>query len=91
LEEDKDYVAPSLNPTLLTVQLNHHDARFILEALQMLEEKWLHINQTTTDEDEQAECGMDAIDVHALRESLQTQAIEAFGANVTNFSRQPIP
>jgi hypothetical protein len=78
-----------LQPVLLTVQLSHHDTRFILEALKMLEEKWQHINLTTDDEDEQAEYGMDAIDLHATRISLESQAIAAFGPTITNFSREP--
>ena len=76
-------------PTLLTVQLSHHDTRFILEALKMLEEKWQQINLTSTDEDEQAEYGMDAIDLHATRASLEDQAVAAFGPIITNFSREP--
>jgi hypothetical protein len=76
-------------PALLTFQLSHHDTRFILEALKMLEEKWQHINLTTTDEDEQAEYGMDAIDLHATRTSFESQAIAAFGRTITNFSREP--
>jgi hypothetical protein len=76
-------------PTLLTVQLSHHDTRFILEALKMLEEKWQHISLTSSDEDEQAEYGMDAVDLHATRASLENQAVAAFGSTITNFSREP--
>jgi hypothetical protein len=47
----------------------------------------LTVNLTSTDEDEQAEYGMDAIDWHAARQSLQAQAIQAFGPGITNFSR----
>ena len=36
----------------------------------MLEEKREQINLTTADEDEQAEYGMDALDVHATLESI---------------------
>ena len=76
-------------PILLTVQLSHHDTRFILEALKMLEEKWQQINLTTTDEDQQAEYGMDAIDLNATHTSLESQAIAAFGPTIINFSREP--
>ena len=76
-------------PALLTVQLSHQDARFILEALTKLEKEWQRINLITTDEDEQAEYGMDAIDLHATRTSLESQAIAAFGPTITNFSREP--
>ena len=45
----------------MTTTLSDRDTRFILEALHEMHEKWLKINQTTDDEDEQAEYGMDAI------------------------------
>lgn len=59
-EGHKKYDDHAPKPTLLTVQLSQHDTRFILEALKMLEEKWQHVNLTTSDEDEQAEYGMEA-------------------------------
>jgi hypothetical protein len=36
----------------LKLELDSYDARFILEALQEMSDKWHHINRTTTDEDE---------------------------------------
>ncbi len=46
----------------VTLTLTQNDARYVLQALQMLEEKWLHMNRTSTDEDEQADYAMDALD-----------------------------
>jgi hypothetical protein len=43
------------------------------------------------DEDEQADYGNDALDLHGTRQSIQSQAVEAFGPAVTNFSREPFP
>jgi hypothetical protein len=83
--------APAPPTTTVTLTLSRKAARYVLEALQMLEEKWQHINLTSTDEDEEAEYGMDALDVHSTRESIQSQAVEAFGPGVTDFSREPFP
>jgi len=52
----------------VTITLTQNDVRFVLEALQMLENKWLEINRTSTDENEQAEYGMDALDLDGTRE-----------------------
>jgi hypothetical protein len=53
-------------PTL-TIELTENYARYVLEALQMLEAKWLHIKHTSTNEDQQADFGMDALDLHGTR------------------------
>ncbi len=81
---------PAPTPTI-TLTLNKRDARYVLEALQKLENKWLTINRTTTDEDEQADYGMDALDLHGTREFIQEKAVAAFGPSVISFSREPIP
>jgi hypothetical protein len=83
--------APAPPTTTVTLTLSRKATRYVLEALQMLEEKWQHVNLTSTDEDEQAEYGMDALDVHSTRESIQSQAVEAFGPGVGSFSRDPFP
>ena len=74
----------------LTITLTERDTRFILEALHEMQAKWLYINQTTTDEDEQADYGMDSIVLDITREKLEEEAINAFGPNITNFSREPL-
>ena len=76
-------------PTM-TITLSEKDARFILEALHDMSEKWLQINQTATDEDVQAEYAMDLAVMHITQERFETAALEAFGPNVTEFSRVPI-
>ena len=79
-----------MNMPTMNITLSEADARFILEALQTLENQWLKINHTTTDEDEQAEYGMDAIVLGMTREKFEAIALEAFGPHVRNFSRQPL-
>ncbi|MBV9307886.1 MAG: hypothetical protein JOZ45_17190 [Acidobacteriaceae bacterium] len=54
-----------------------------------MENKWLEINRTSTDENEQAEYGMDALDLDGTREFFQREAVKAFGQDVTNFSLEP--
>ncbi len=73
----------------LTITLSDRDARLILEALHEMYEKWSNINQTSTDEDEQAEYGMDAIVLDMTREKFEEEAVKVFGPNITNFSREP--
>jgi hypothetical protein len=92
LREDKNDMTTNAPPTTtVTLTLSRKATRYVLEALQMLENRWLEINQTSTDEDEQADYGNDALDLYGTRESIQIQAVEAFGPGVTNFSREPFP
>ena len=83
--------APAPPTTTVTLTLSRKATRYVLEALQILENKLLEIDHTSTDEDEQADYGNDALDLHGTRESIQSQAVEAFGPGVTNFSREPFP
>jgi len=55
-----------------------------------MSDKWHHINQTTTDEDEQADYGNDVIFLDSRRERIERLAVEAFGPKIKNFSREPI-
>lgn len=73
----------------LTISLTDRDARFILEASHDLRSKWLNMNHTGTNEDEQAEYGMDAIVLDMTREKFEREAVKAFGPNITSFSREP--
>jgi hypothetical protein len=52
----------------LKLEIDSYDARFILEALKDLSDKWHRINQTTTDEDEQADYGNDVMFLDSRRE-----------------------
>ena len=78
-------------PPTVMLTLTENDARYVLEALQLLENKWFEINRTTTDEDEQAGYANDALDLHGTRKSIEDAAVAAFGDSVTNFSRVPFP
>lgn len=79
-----------MNMPTMTISLGEADARFILEALGELYAKWSEINRTSTDEDIQAEYGMDAIALDATRKIFECEAVKRFGPGVKNFSREPL-
>ena len=74
----------------MTITLSEADARFMLEALQTMRDRWMEINRTSIDEDEQAEYGMDAAVLEMTREKLEEAALRTFGPRVKEFSREPI-
>lgn len=71
----------------MNLDLTFSDAKIVLEALQLLEEKWSKICDTSEDEDEVADYGNDLVEVRLLLASTRESAIAAFGKNVTNFDR----
>jgi hypothetical protein len=70
--------------------VDHWRAQYILEALKALEEKWVAIVRATDDEDVHADYGNDLAQLQILQEGFARKAVEAFGPNVTNFSREPL-
>ena len=74
----------------LKLEVDSYDARFILEALKEMSDKWRHINRTTADEDEQADYGNDVMFLDSRRERIERLAVEAFGPQIKNFSREPL-
>ena len=71
----------------MNLDLTSSDAKIVLEALQLLEEKWSKICDTSADEDEVADYGNDLIDVRLLLTSTRESAVAALGKNVTNLDR----
>ena len=71
----------------MNLDLTSSDAKIVLEAPQLLEEKWSKICDTSADEDEVADYGNDLIEVRLLLASTRESAVAAFGKNVTNFDR----
>lgn len=74
----------------MTISLGEADARFILEALDELYAKWSEINRTSTDENVQAEYGMDAIALRTTLKIFEQEAVKQFGLGVKNISREPL-
>lgn len=71
----------------MTLDLTFGDAKLVLESLQSLEEKWAHICEASSDEDEVADYGNDLVELRLLQASLRKVAVASFGASVTNFDR----
>ncbi len=74
----------------LQICLNEWDARFIIQALKELETKWQHINETSQDEDEQAEYGNDLVALFETESHFTQAATQAFGESITTFDRTSI-
>ncbi len=74
----------------MQICLDEGDARFIIEALKELEAKWQHINETSSDEDEQAEYGNDLVALYETKEQFTKAAIAVFGKSVATFDRTPL-
>jgi len=56
-----------------------------------MSDKWHHINQTTTDEDEQADYGKDVMFLDSRHERIERLAVEAFGPQIKNFRVNRLP
>ncbi|MEX0731437.1 MAG: hypothetical protein WD057_11640 [Aquisalimonadaceae bacterium] len=74
----------------IEMALVESEARLILEALTELEAKWATICETSDDEDEVADYGNDLIELRLLLDKVKESAVPAFGAGVTNFSRDAL-
>jgi hypothetical protein len=70
--------------------LDEWRARFILEALQTLDEKWRATISSTDDLDVKADYGNDLMQLHILQEGFEQAAVKAFGPGVKEFSREPL-
>ncbi|WP_444898365.1 hypothetical protein ACJJIW_18675 [Microbulbifer sp. JMSA004] len=66
------------------------ETRIILEAITHEAERLKSICEKSEDEDEVADAGNDYLEVIGLKERLEKQAIEVFGQQITNFSREPL-
>ena len=74
----------------LQICLSEWDARLIIEALKELEAKWQHINETSHDEDEQAEYGNDLAALFETKSHFTQAATQVFGESVATFDRTSI-
>ncbi|WP_444995329.1 hypothetical protein [Aliikangiella sp. IMCC44359] len=74
----------------LTLDLAESELKIILEGLTELEQKMIKICETSEDEDEVADYGNDLIEVRLLLKPLQKKAIERFGEQILNFSRESL-
>ena len=77
----------------MIVDLNEWRVSFTLEALQTLDDKWKAVIASAAergDEDTAAEYANDLAMLRTLREGFEATAVNEYGPNITNFSREPI-
>jgi len=73
----------------MMTDLNRWESRLVLEALRILEEKWITTIDNTEDEDVQSEYGNDLAQLQLVKERLEALACKEFGPAVTQFPRVP--
>ena len=71
----------------MNIELKEWQARYILEALRMLEKQWSATARASDDEDLQADIGNDMIRLSVVHDYLERNAMEAFGNRVNEFHR----
>ena len=71
----------------MNIELQEWHARYILEALRVLEQQWSETARASNDEDLQADIGDDMIRLSGVHDYLERNAVEAFGNRVSEFSR----
>lgn len=74
----------------LEVKLNDWETRYVLESLSREMERLKTINAESSDEDEAADAGNDFIEISILYESVSKKAIEVFGNQILEFSRDEL-
>ncbi|WHI53100.1 hypothetical protein ACJJI5_14015 [Microbulbifer sp. EKSA008] len=70
------------------LSLVESELKIILEALIEMEQKMSNICETSDNEDEIADVGNDLIEVRLLLKPLKEKAVEKYGKNIVNFSRE---
>ncbi|MGH1471896.1 MAG: hypothetical protein ACRBCS_11925 [Cellvibrionaceae bacterium] len=72
----------------MNIELAESELKIILEALIKMESAMSEVCATSDDPDEIAEVGNDLIGVRLLLKPLKEKAIQKYGENVINFSRE---
>ena len=70
------------------LDLVESELKIVLEALTEMEKRMANICETSNDEDEVADIGNDLIEIRLLLKPLKERAIEQYGENIVNFSRE---
>ena len=74
----------------MTITLDEWRARYILEALRVCQAQWSATAKASNDEDLQADYGNDIVRLSIVYDGLERTAVESFGPEVKEFSREPI-
>ena len=77
--------------TTVKLELQHWEAKLLIEACRELERQWTGIVYTTQDEDQQADYGNDLAELKIVRDHVVKASSEAFGAEIATFSRESLP
>ena len=64
------------------------ELKIILEALTEMESRMNNLCEISSDEDEISEIGNDLVELRLLLKPLKEKAINQFGSNIVNFSRE---
>ncbi|QUX92290.1 hypothetical protein CYL31_13155 [Marinomonas sp. A3A] len=74
----------------LTISLCDWETRIILESVSREASRLKSICEHSEDEDEAADAGNDYLELIGLKERLENHAIELFGQQITDFSRDAL-
>lgn len=74
----------------LKVNLNDWETRYILESLSKEMAHLKVINASSEDEGEAADAGNDFIELSGLYDQMSSNAVEVFGQQILDFSRDEI-
>lgn len=72
----------------LEVKLIESEVKVLLEALIEQEKRYMYICDSSDDEDEIADVGNDLIELRLFLNTLRDSALNKFGDQVLNFSRE---
>jgi capsular polysaccharide biosynthesis protein len=72
------------------LEVAESELKIILEALTEMDVRMENICVSSKDEDEVADIGNDLIELRLLLNRLQENAINKFGKNIINFSRESL-
>lgn len=74
----------------ITLDLVESEAKIMLEALIEMESRIQKVCDSSEDEDEIADFGNDLIEVRLLLKPFKEKAVNRFGENIINFSREAL-
>lgn len=74
----------------IEVKLNDWETRYVLESLSREMMRLKTINAESEDEDEAADAGNDFMEISSLYEHVSKNAVEVFGEQILNFSREQL-
>ena len=75
-------------PPPLQLSFTEWEARFLIEALKVLETKWEEHIDASADEDEQADYGNDLVFLSEMKDRVIDAATSVYGEKVARISRK---